>query len=216
MQRRGGGGPSPLQQAYRVNAGRPVAFLDETYYAEREYERFYVVSAVISPADQMDGLRKVVDDEVPSGRWHTRDELQTLQGRERVRDLLNQLDAEHEACIITHKVPLHDEDSDGEAGREAVLKATFHALWTREDPVGLAVLEARREQAQRRRDQVTRALAEQEGLVGAAFRMTQASPAEEHLLWLPDLICGAYRQAITRGDSSYLDMVSDLVTIIYL
>jgi len=79
-----------------------------------------------------------------------------------------------------------------------------------------AVLEQRRELRQRRADMATRAHALNKGLCGPAFRLIQVSPAHEHLLWLPDLTCSAYRRKILHGDQLYFANIESMSTIVHL
>lgn len=209
-----------LARHYSENRG-PIAFLDESYSADPHHgATFYIVSAVIVESDQVDPLRDGLDERVPQAWWHTTDELQTVSGRTRAQELLAYLADGKEACVVTHREPLASDDKDGEAGRRSVLCAMFGHLWNRPASDGgqvrLAVLEERRELRQRRADMATRAHALNEGLCGPAFRLVQVSPAHEHLLWLPDLTCSAYRRKILQGEEQYFATIESMSTIVQL
>lgn len=45
-------------------------------------------------------------------------------------------------------------------------------------------------------------------------RLLQVTPAEEQMLWLPDLVCSAYRQQIVRGDNSYFTHIETMTTLL--
>lgn len=82
------------------------------------------------------------------------------------------------------------------------------------DGVDLFVLERRRDQAEVVLDGKTKAQSLREGKIGPSARLMQVTPGEEQLLWLPDLVCSAYRQVVARGDQSYFDEVGHITTLI--
>jgi hypothetical protein len=211
-------GNANLARHYADNRGA-VAFLDESYNADpARGDTFYVVSAVVAEAAQIVPLRDGLDELVPDGWWHTTDQLLTEPGRRSTRELLKYLAEGRETCVVTHRRRLEAGDRDGENGRRAALRAVFAHLWERTAAQGgqvkLAVLEERRELSQRRADMATRAEAISSGLCGAAFRLVQVSPADEHLLWLPDLACSAYRRNVVQGDPSYFDEIRAVTTVL--
>ncbi|WP_166741828.1 hypothetical protein [Cumulibacter soli] len=44
--------------------------------------------------------------------------------------------------------------------------------------------------------------------------LAAVSPAAEHLLWLPDLVCSAYRQKITRNDAALYNEIAALTRVV--
>ena len=46
--------------------------------------------------------------------------------------------------------------------------------------------------------------------------LVHASPGSEHLLWLPDLVCTAYRQKMLHGRGDLFIEVEDLALVIEL
>jgi hypothetical protein len=164
----------------RIGSG-PVAYLDETYHLENDgRRRFYVMAAVVVLEPDRDPLRNELDSLVPSGWWHTTNELRTDGGRNRARALLETFQVPDEICVIVDKVSVdEDDDKEGTRARGAALGRLLTALHTAEHgthpPVGLTVLEE------------------------------SVSPGSEHLLWLPGLQRlppedGVSADRLVRGD----------------
>lgn len=51
-------------------------------------------------------------------------------------------------------------------------------------------------------------------MIPARTRLLQVTPAEEQLLWLPDLVCSAYRQQVARSDASYFSHIEAMTTLL--
>lgn len=212
---------SVLFNAYRQNGTRPVAFVDETYSVDPAHDlMFYVMTAVVVEHQEMDGLRAGLVRRAGSSFWHSSDALRTCEGRERMHELLSYLGADDgkELCIISHRVGVDPGDSNGETARSECLTALLAEL-ARGDfgggPLRLVVLERRRENAEAAADRATKAAAVKRGLVPASMRFLQISPGVEQLLWLPDLVCSAYRQRLVSGNGEYFNPVERITTLVW-
>lgn len=210
-----------LQTHYASIRGGPVAYLDETYHLQNDGRtRFYVIAAVVVVGLDRDPLRDELDRLVPSGWWHTTDELRSTTGRELSRDLLRTLRVPDEACVIVEKTTVDAEDKDGSLAWEAALRRLLAALNTgtsgTHSPVNLAILEEQREARKNNFDRSVRARLIRDGLITARMSMISVSPRVEHLLWLPDLVCSAYRQLSVHRRSDLFDEIEELAHVIRL
>ena len=52
------------------------------------------------------------------------------------------------------------------------------------------------------------------GLITPGTRLYQTSPADEHLLWIPDLVCSAYRHQLTKVTPDLYPRISALCTVL--
>jgi hypothetical protein len=206
-----------LDSAYFYNSLRPVAYLDETYRVERGGPTYYVMAAAVMQADQRDIVRADVQRIVGSGYWHTTEALQTTAGTARVCELLDYLGdpAGTEACFIAYEHPVQPDDPHGERARSACLKALLgHLNGAAVEPVELFVLEKRLTARMTNQDAHTKDSAIKDGLVTPRTRLFQTSPSDESLLWIPDLVCSAYRQRITGRRRDLFDRISGICTIL--
>jgi len=51
--------------------------------------------------------------------------------------------------------------------------------------------------------------------VSPSLKMIMASPGSEHLLWLPDLVCSAYRRRLF-GQTELFDEISAMTHVVQL
>ncbi|WP_415104093.1 hypothetical protein [Micropruina sp.] len=204
----------------RVGTG-PVAFLDETYHVEQDgRRRFYVMAAVVVLHEDRDPLRDELDSLVPDGWWHTTDELRTEEGREHARSLLRTFRIPDETCVIVDKVALDAEDEDGTQARGAVLGRLLTAVHTAEfgshPPVNLAVIEEQREARKNNFDRSVRKHLIADKAISESMALASVSPGSEHLLWLPDLVCSAYRQKLLFRRDELFGEIEELTHVIQL
>lgn len=217
----GPGQRAVLRTHYAKAGDSPVAFLDETYHLDRDgRERFYVMAAVVVAARDRDPLRSALDDIVPSGWWHTSEQLRSEQGRADALRLLETLQAPEDACVIVDHAAVAATDDDDAQARHAALSRLLLALdrgeGQDEGRVGLAVAEEHRIRRVNNADRATRSSLLTTGRLTGPLGLVHASPGSEHLLWLPDLVCSAYRQERVRRDPGLLTPVRSLTTVIRL
>ncbi len=210
-----------LQTHYARIGPEPVAYLDETYHVEHDgRDRFYVMAAVVVIEKDRDPLRREIDRLVPSGWWHTTKALQTDEGREQARDLLQTFQVPDETCVIVDKIKVDDDDKDGTQARRAVLSRLLVAVHRPEDqihdPAPLAVVEQQREARANNSDRSVRRELLKSGAIAPTSALVAVSPGAEHLLWLPDLVCSAYRQQRLHRRNDLFDEIQDLTVVIEL
>ena len=208
-----------LAKAYQFNGDRPVAYLDETYEERPGSSTFYVMTAAVLQADQRDLVREDVTRIVGRPYWHTTDALQSDEGRAKASELLQYLGDPDgtEVCLISRRSPIEPEDSSGELARADCLTRLLKHLndpGCVTGPVDLFVLETRLTRQMGNIDARTRSEAIKSGAVAPSVKLFQTSPAVEPLLWLPDLVCSAYRQLITGRRGDLYDMVAGICTVL--
>lgn len=195
-----------LDEAYRRTVGRAVAFIDETY--ELEHGRpFYIMTAVVVATDQISALRRELVAAVGDSRyWHTTEALQTRAGYASAVGLCHLLGDENgsELCVITQHHEVERADQSGDRARAECLRGLSVAVHRGDrplpGPVSLVVMERRHQANQQNYDTKIVKDLRRDGLVGRGFTMRQASPADEPLLWLPDLASMALRRRLTHRD----------------
>lgn len=219
---KGEGQGSVLKTHYeRLGSGGAVAYLDETYHLEFDgNRRFYAMAAVVVLEHDRDPLRTELDEMVPGGFWHTTDELRNDPGRERARSLLQTFQVPEETCVVVDKIFVDPSDKDGTQARAAVLgrllTAVHHAHHGTHPPVDLAVIEEQRESRQNNFDRSVRRQLLQAEAIADTMALVAVSPGSEHLLWLPDLVCSAYRQKVVLRRSDLFEEVEHLTHVVQL
>jgi hypothetical protein len=210
-----------LRTHYARTGAAPVAYLDETYHLDFDgRRRFYVMAAVVVLELDRDPLRTDLDRLVPTGWWHTTDELGSHDGRDRTRTLLQTFQVPDETCVIVDKIAVDPSDRDGSLAREAVLGRLLTAVHTAEHgthpPVHLAVIEEQREARKNNFDRAIRTRLITAGAIAARMQLVAVSPGSEHLLWLPDLVCSAYRQKTVFGKDDLFVEIEHLTHVVQL
>lgn len=217
-----GPGQAQVLKTHYERAGLgPVAYVDETYHVEADARRrFYVMAAVVVLEQDRDSLRNELDRLIPDGWWHTTDQLKSQEGRQRTRELLQTFQVPDETCVIVDKVRIDDEDKDGLRARSMVLGRLLVAVHTAEHgshpPVNLVVLEEQRVARINNFDRSVRTQLIGGGSVAASMGMAIISPGSEHLLWLPDLVCSAYRQQLLFQEKDLFEEIQDLTHVVQL
>ncbi len=209
-----------VENAYKQSGELAVAYLDETYNIDpRHPERYYVMSAVIVHYDQRDQVRSDLVRIVGSSFWHTSEALRTPLGRATTTRLLSYLGdpTGSETCVVSHTEHVDVNDRGGEAARERCLARLITCVSAPDfsaGPVELFVLEERRDRRQSNRDARTKSNLLRAGAISPRVRLMQVSPGQEQLLWLPDLVCSAYRQMLVRGDAHYFKTIANITMVI--
>lgn len=190
-----------VASAHAANQGTNVAYLDESYLAPAvnvggPATYFYLMTAYVVPCADLDGMRRDIRELVGGSYWHTAEESRSPGGRHRIQGFAEYVGEGSEAIVVSLQVPILHSDPDGEAARSDCFVALLEALSSGSlcDGVELAIFEERRHQKQRGADSRTLTEGRKAGRIPRSMRVVPASPATDHLLWLPDLASYALYQ----------------------
>ena len=200
-----------------------VAFVDESYRLPGEAKPgespFYTMTAVLLRRKDLLGTREDLTRIADGDYWHTVEFAQRAEGRDKIADMLDYLASYKDTCVISVHSSLGTE-GDAKSMRQACLHTLVVALagsgpdegvtWS---PVSMFVLERQRAIKDADRDLYTIKQARRRGLVPRNTIVKHASPAIEHLLWLPDMVSHTYRRYITHGDQQVLRLDDQTVTL---
>ena len=197
-----------LAEAYRRHPSALVAFIDESYELGHR-GTFCVMAAVVAPKARLDDLRAAVHTVVGGSYWHTTEALRTPPGQQRALDLAELMARVVGGCLLVHRRWVDPGDSSGDRARRQCLEVLVHTLCAGRPPLAgattLLILEQRNTRRARAYDALIVREMRKAGTIDRQTRLVQASPADEHLLWLPDLACSAFRRVIVRRDRRLID-----------
>lgn len=211
------GAEALLAEAYRRAPGGYIAFLDESFELQSGRRTFYLMSAVVAHRDQLEPLRDGLVDVVGDRFWHTTDSLLNGNGRQQAVKVAQYLGDENgtEVCIVSCRMPLGEDG--GDAARRACFGQLAASLCTGAQPllgeVHLMVLEQRETQHERSFDAKIVKDLRAEKVICRQCQLRQASPRDENLLWLPDLVSSAVRRSITHRERDLLDPIAHIVQV---
>lgn len=206
-----------LAEAYARTPGEYVAFLDESFELDGDRPTFYLLAAVVAHRDDLDDLRDGLRDEVGSDFWHTTESLLTEEGRKTAVQVSTYLGAEggSEICIVSCKKPI---ETDGDTARRECFEQLGTALCQGIDPlpgsVHLMVLEQRETRHERSFDEKIVKDLRSDQKICRRCQLKQASPRDEPLLWLPDLVAAAVRREMTHRETELLEPIDRIVTVL--
>ncbi|MFT4298366.1 MAG: hypothetical protein QM597_01825 [Aeromicrobium sp.] len=81
-------------------------------------------------------------------------------------------------------------------------------------PVNLVVIEEQREARKNNFDRLVRKRLIAEEAISESMALVSVSPGSEHLLWLPDLVCSAYRQKLLFGRGALFEEIAELTHVV--
>lgn len=206
-----------LDAAYKTNADRPVAYLDETSMPAGVYEGsdpFYAVTAVVVPRRDHEPIRKDLLAIVGATYWHSTQANETDEGKATLDELARYIGEGKEPVIISAQALVDPEDKSMEKARAACLTHLLSSLHggSHCEPVNLFVLERRQDQKRRNIDEYTFKAARKSGAIPLTAETLQVSPTHEHLLWLPDIVSYAYYRKMAVKQPGLFDHVEHMVT----
>ncbi|MDJ1371639.1 DUF3800 domain-containing protein [Gulosibacter molinativorax] len=205
-----------LERAYAQSKSSHVAFVDESYLAPAALERrgwagsqpFYLLTAFVAPFAEADAIRSGLRELVGGDFWRSSEANRSPAGRARLRRLI-----EHVAhgprgtvSLVAVKAPVSAEDANAEVARSECMARLFATLFagTHAPQLDLVVAEERHRASVRSADERTVKQLRKAGHIGRNDRVFWASPADEQLLWAPDIVSYALYRQLTVGGGEYL------------
>ncbi len=206
-----------LAEAYARTPGGYVAFLDESFELDVDRQTFYLLAAVVAHRDDLDGLREGLRHEVGANYWHTTESILTDEGQKvavRIASFLGD-EGGAETCIVSCTMPVN---TDGDAARrtcfEQLAAALCHGIDPLPGPVHLMVLEQRQTRHERSFDEKVVKELRVNSVICRRCQLKQASPRDEPLLWLPDLVASAVRRKMTHRETKLLEPIVRILTVL--
>jgi len=204
-----------LREDYRLAGTRAVAYIDESYSTSTQPgQNFYILTAVVVTQVARDDLRLGIEDVAEGDYWHTTDILQRPDGVEWTKEMLDYLARGNEVSVISLNQSVDADDADGESARRECFERVLPALQSgahEHGPIGFALLEARRDRQQQNFDHLVYQEMVKSGRLSRHFKLRQASPRDEHLLWLPDVVCSAVRRKVTGKGADLFEVIEPTI-----
>jgi hypothetical protein len=174
------------------------------------------VSAYVIPVADLDPLREDLLDLVGAAYWHSTEAHMTADGQAKLLELAEYVGAGDEPVIVAARQPIDSDDVNGERARAECLTALLGALASGEfcEPTSLVVFEERKFASQRNADERTIKAARAANLIPRNMQVLPSSPTYEKLLWLPDIVCFALYQSMSRKGRAYVSPFEKRIQII--
>lgn len=176
-----------------------IAFVDEAYRGfDRRNERpFYIAAAVVIDTRYMEEIREDLAAIAGSDYWHTTEAMRTADGPARAVEMLRYLaDGKEETSILSTQSNISPTDRTLEQARWQCLSGLAIALASgTPEKSTCMIIEKRREAHEQAADSALIPDLIRADRVPRNFQLRQASPREDRLLWLPDVLAHAARRA---------------------
>ena len=194
-------------------------YIDETYNKQGDDKRppYYIIGGALIQAKHLDATRKDLREIVDGDYWHATEALQTANGRKITEQLLQYCADFDDTYFISHQASI--KQGTMEQARRSCMKALLRRCQQEFPMLRTIVVERRQTSREDDMDRATLREIKKEGNFPQATPLLAVSPAEELLLWLPDLVAMAYRRQLTHADETsryyndYLQASSILVEV---
>lgn len=201
-----------LADAYENTAGL-IAYLDETYRAPAQTtteSKFYFLTAVLVEREKMAAIRSKLVDIAGSLAWHTSEQARTDEGKAKLLQMTHYL-ARSSASVLALKSPIALSDGNAEGARAACFEGLLGTLCSDGllENRGLAVYDRRRDPVQRQADRTTITGLRKAATIHRNLQVHEGRPAREALLWAPDAVSWASRQALIEKRPAFLKPLLD-------
>ena len=192
-----------------------VAYVDESYYSPSHGSdrTFYIICATIVQPEGLIALRAELVSLADGYYWHTTEAARSASGRATLREMVNLLQrTAMSVCWISE--PLTKSDRQGEGARANLLRASTQDLLEKYLPsAGMIIYERRQNGYQANADVRVFGEMRSKSKLDRAFIVHPESPANEPLLWAPDVVAWAYRQSFLERDGSYFALLKSTTQI---
>ena len=200
-----------------AKAAGPIAFIDESYQAPNQsQDSFYLVAAAVIEKDRVLDIRKQLRRLARDASWHTTESARSEAGRQQIHELANYLARNCKPVIVVFdQIP--ESDKNAEATRAQAIRgllvelAQEHIYLT-----GTVVYEKRIPGYMQTHDElIVRGISTGENPANR-LKVLGVSTKREPLLWAPDIICWAFRQAYLGKNTSYFNELAKVSKVIHL
>jgi hypothetical protein len=176
-----------LQALYCRN-NLDIAFIDESYQLSNDLTKaaFYILVAVIAQKSRVETIRERLNHVVGGSKWHTSSDIRKVNGLQTANSI-RKLTADNCKVLVASASKFDSNDKNGELTRANLLQELLIRIAGQSPKVGLVILEKRPSGYLASRDKKTISGLRTQKKVPDYLRIVAASPADEHLLWLPDV-----------------------------
>lgn len=195
-----------LRRDYNSTEGA-VAYVDESYSLPKNArgKTFYILSATILERSVLQSFRNQFLSVAGGTYWHTREAVVTESGRAKILAFSRLLATVPN--IVSIQSPVELNDPDGEMARKRCFTFLMKCLFAEHLNVrALVVIEKRNDK--RGVDTETMAELRLAGAIPTQAIIAQCSPANECLLWGPDVISWATNRMMQKEENMYIAPVS--------
>ncbi|MEY3561141.1 MAG: hypothetical protein RL068_293 [Actinomycetota bacterium] len=198
-----------------ARARGPLAFIDESFQApSQDPDSFYIIAAAVIEKDQVLEVRKRLANLVQNPTWHTTEAGRTERGKQKIRELASYLAIVSKPVIVVLD-QLASSDRSAEAGRAQAIRALLAELASEHMYLtGTVFYERRVPGFMQEHDELIFERIRQSKLEGARLQVVGLATKKEPLLWIPDIICWAYRRAYLDGDHSFFNELGKVAKVI--
>jgi hypothetical protein len=192
-----------------------VAFLDESFMSPaQDPDSFYILGAVVVQKSKVFALRNQIRDLVGDDYFHATEAGRREYGRAQIRKLADLIARETTPVLVVME-QLQRSDLDAERGRAVVTKRMFQELAENEIYLtGTVVYERRLRSVQDQSDLRIFKSLRRSKFAGNKLKVIGIATKSEPLLWAPDLVCWAFRQAYREENPSYFQQLTRVAKII--
>jgi hypothetical protein len=200
-----------------AKAAGPLAFIDESFQAPNQNpDSFYLITAAVIPKDKVLEVRKQLRFLARGASWHTTESARSEAGRLQIQQLASYL-ARHCKPVIVVIDQIPESDRNAEAARAQAIRALLIELAQQHMYLtGTVVYEKRIPGYMQTHDEmIFNAIASGQNDANR-LNVIGLSTKKEPLLWAPDIICWAYRQAYMGRNTTFFDELAKVASVIHL
>ena len=191
--------------------------MDESFRSPSEArDSFYILCAVVIPKSKVFAVRNGIREIVGKSYFHATELGRHENGQMLIRKLARYLALEVKPILVViEQLPKSDRDAEG--ARELATRALWKELAENELYItGTVVYERRMRGVQDQSDLRIFNSLKRLKLPGNKLKVLGIATKKEPLLWAPDLVAWAFRQAYDDADNSYFSALTRVSKIIRL
>lgn len=191
-----------LARLYQCSPHSEFLYFDETYTAPEDpfHDRpFYALTAVQFKYEDHSAIRQDIQEIVGASYFHSTESLRSSTGQAVFEELVRYCSENKDPSFVTCNVDLA-QDSNIEDARRECIKHLISEYAVKIPYLEGFIFEARRENKDNNRDRRFLKHLREEKILPDNIGSAWVSPHEEKLLWVPDLVCMAYRRSMTHQD----------------
>lgn len=200
-----------------AKAAGPLAFIDESFQAPNQNaDSFYLIAAAVFPKDKVLEIRKQLRSLARGSSWHTTEAARSERGRLQIAQLTHYL-AQNSKPVIVVIDQIEHSDKNAEAARAQAIRALLEELAEKHIYLtGTVVYEKRIPGYMQTHDEMIFKTIATGSSEANRLNVIGLSTKKEPLLWAPDIICWAFRQAYLQRNKGYFAELAKVATIIHL